>query len=192
MYSAGIMSGVGDVLSQWIQWFKACHDHTAAVRAIGEQFFPPEAFPAFRINLPRVLVFFLAGALYMGPYLNTWFNMLDKSWCRLAEGRNLSDTKRAVYMTALDQSISAPVSNLGFMAVFTFLNMLIMDGSLATIGDVLVKIKTSFMPTLAMNFRFWPAVQFVNFFAVPLEMRFFVSSLATIVWNALLSAVVNQ
>lgn len=49
------------------------------------------------------------------------------------------------------------------------------------------KLRTTYWPALSRNWMIWPAVQFVNFKYVPLDMRVLVVNIVSLGWNCYLS-----
>uniref|UniRef100_A0A7S2UXS8 Peroxisomal membrane protein MPV17 n=1 Tax=Fibrocapsa japonica TaxID=94617 RepID=A0A7S2UXS8_9STRA len=181
MYTCGVISSLGDLLCQAIKTYRL--NMVSSTGAVTTPFEP---------DLKRMFVFFCKGAFYFGPLVGVWFDALDKLWQRVSAKRPSSDVKRALFMMFLDQAVTAPIFQLGFMFAFTFFNALIMEGKIATLNDALDRIQTSFWPVLAMNWRIWPIVNFANFFVVPLRFRLLVSSGFAVIWNILVSAIVND
>ena len=85
----------------------------------------------------------------------------------------------------LDQCIFAPVALLAFLNIVAGLR-----GD--SFGVRVYDIKTNYLTILGNNYKFWPAIQLVNFYFVPLQHRLMVVNLAALCWSTYLSWQTNK
>ncbi|KIW08577.1 uncharacterized protein PV09_00541 [Verruconis gallopava] len=118
----------------------------------------------------------LYGGAVFGPVATTWFAFLQR---RVSlGGRYATIGARA----ALDQLVFAPAHMCVFLS-----SMAVLEGS--SPAD---KLRSTYSTALRKNWQVWPAVQFVNFAFVPLELRVLVVNVVSLGWNCYLSYLNSQ
>ncbi len=88
--------------------------------------------------------------------------------------------KATVAKVALDQTAFAPLFNGLFISVLGA-----MQGK--TVPQVGEKLKREYKDVIITNWKLWPAVQMVNFFVVPFNLRPLVAGVVALFWNTYLS-----
>ncbi|CAB4013149.1 Mpv17 isoform X2 [Paramuricea clavata] len=115
------------------------------------------------------------GLFIIGPIFHVWYDMfLSKLFLQRT-------MKIALKKVVLDQGLFAPV----FLVLFyCSLGMLELSPAKKTVA----RLKSEFLPNMAVNYSIWPAVQFVNFYFIqqPKYNILFVN-VASIFWNSFLS-----
>lgn len=124
----------------------------------------------------RTTRFAIIGACLFGPCCTVWYRYLDKLVPRL----KVPKPYHGLAKTTLDQGIFAPT------ICFAFFNVL---GNLR--GDPWSVVKHSLIndypDVLVNNYKFWPGIQLLNFYLVPLQHRVLVVNVAALCWNTYLS-----
>jgi len=118
------------------------------------------------------------GVMFVAPMWRTWFLSLDK----IVPGAKPIDVFKKLL---LDQLLFHPFFNANYIAVVHAVN----GHSFKQIVD---HVKISFWRIQLSGYSFWPLVQFVNFFAVPLCYRVPFMNSFGIIWNSYLSWSVNK
>ncbi|KAI8391348.1 integral membrane protein mpv17 pmp22 family [Radiomyces spectabilis] len=118
------------------------------------------------------------GGVVAGPVLSTWYRFLEKNVKGSTPFRALA-TK-----VAIDQCLFAPL----FIGVF-FCAQGLFEGK--SVDEIRSKLQTNYGTAVISNYKLWPAVQFANFYLIPLNHRLMVTNVVALGWNAYLS-LVNQ
>ncbi|CAM9650195.1 unnamed protein product [Discosporangium mesarthrocarpum] len=144
----------------------------------------------------RLALYTVAGGLYFPIVLHYWFGFLD----RIAKSRPVSSRVKNKYGQALvqlsvDQTVGVVAINIGFYIFYTAL-VRASSGKLFPLSAVAIaartKVQTEFWSMLKMNWRIWPAANFINFSLVPPPLRVLFSNLVAVLWNIFLSASANK
>lgn len=133
---------------------------------------PPTAPEVYHF---RRLALFSTWGFIISFFQSPWYAFLNSNWTD--EPVFLSTLKRVLS----DQLCFSPVSLACFLSYMT----IVMEH-----GDkhaVEAKLKTVYLPTLALNYAIWPATQFFNFMVVPRPMQIPFSSTIGVFWNTYLS-----
>lgn len=114
----------------------------------------------------------LYGGAIFGPAATLWYRVLQRRI--VFPGRpNLEILGRV----GADQIVFASCN------MFVFLNtMALLEGS-----DPREKLRSTYFSALKANWMLWPAVQFINFKYVPLDLRVLVVNIISLGWNCYLS-----
>lgn len=124
-------------------------------------------------DLVRTGRFFVLGALFITPVLNRWFRVLER---RVNGHPKLVPLKRMM----IDQFMFSPFFN----ALILFnLRMLEGDG----VKESYRRMKEDWSTIYINSLKVWPAVQLINFYFIPLNMRVIVVQLVAFFWNTYLS-----
>ncbi|ORX47969.1 Mpv17/PMP22 family protein [Hesseltinella vesiculosa] len=118
------------------------------------------------------------GGCAAGPLLSNWYRFLELNIRRSTPLRTLAAR------VGLDQLVFAPC----FIAFF-FAAQGTLEGK--TVNEIKVKLEHGYSSALFNNYKLWPAVQFANFYFVPLQHRLLVTNIVALGWNSYLSWV-NQ
>lgn len=115
------------------------------------------------------------GLFVVGPLMHNWFKVLELLVTQ-------SGPTGAVMKVCVDQMFMAPLSTALFFTV-----MGLVDGN--NLSQIQSKLGKVFWPTLMVNYKIWPAVQFLNFFFVPTSFRLLFVNVVGLGYNAFLSSV---
>lgn len=102
----------------------------------------------------------MAYGFLMAPVQHKWFSFLSKTF-PLSKGNG---TVPALKRVAFDQFLFAPV---GLGIFFTFMTIAEGGGKRA----IVKKFQDVYVPALKANYMVWPAVQILNFRAIPLQFQ---------------------
>jgi protein Mpv17 len=122
-------------------------------------------------DLKRSARFFVFGSVFVGPSLAIWYRLLNK----------LPKTNTGLFSkVALDQFVWSPVGIAFFFG---------MQGALQgiSVDESFQKLKLVYWDVLKTNWTVWPAIQFINFYMVPVNYQSVVVNTVAIGWNAYLS-----
>jgi protein Mpv17 len=179
--SAGILLGLGDALSQGMEFYygysaTSSYDYARTAKMSSYGFF------------------------VVGPLLHQWYKVLNRFAPKQAllpgvvgAPSKFQQVAGGMKQVAIDQIAFAPPS----LALFFFYMNLIEGKSWVEVWN---KLSAVFWSTLIVNWKVWPLVQFsmsfydyanfsVNFTFVPLPLRVLVVNIVSIFWNAYLSYV---
>lgn len=126
------------------------------------------------IDPKQTLRFAIAGLIFVGPVVRGCLVMIDKIFGPTASLKVLA--KKLL----LDQGICAPCFLAGNITILTFLQERSIEG-------VKKELNNSYMNLLKLNYTFWPFVQVINFYFIPLTYRVLFGSSAALAWNTLFS-----
>ena len=113
------------------------------------------------------------GTVVIGPIFHVWYAALDKRFARKSPGN-------AMRKMTVDQSILAPV----FLVLFYGAVGIVERRTIKQISD---KIYEEFYPNMVVNYKVWPAVQFLNFYLFPAHLRVLVVNVVSLFWNTYLA-----
>merc|ERR1712018_573196 len=113
--------------------------------------------------------------LVIGPGIHYWYRFLDKIL-------PTTQIKSVGSKVLLDQLGASPVLYYAF-----FISGGMLDGHSYT--DSWQEFKDKFLMVYKVDWAFWPAAQFMNFYYVPARLRVMYVSVATLFWNVFLSYV---
>lgn len=126
------------------------------------------------IDLKQTARFATVGLLFVGPVVRGSLVMIDKLF------GPTKTVKILAKKLMVDQLIGAPAFLAGNITVLTLLER----GSFEEVGKELEK---SYFSILRLNYSFWPFVQMINFYLIPLTYRVLFGSSAALVWNTIFS-----
>lgn len=195
--TAGFIQGIGDILSQFIEYKVSVPTKTS-----------------FVLNYTRFYTFLLSGWLYVGPFVHYWYELLWKvnsyieakhPWffssrrnqsSSQGESTNSSssNTKQALFSVFLDQTVGVAIFFPFFFYVYDFLEAIVafaMDSSKVPVFYSLLEKSTSKMKTelwslLVVQYQIWPVVNYISFGYVPKQFRVLFSNIISVFWNAFL------
>lgn len=127
-----------------------------------------------QIDLKQTMRFAIAGFIFVGPVVRGCLVMIDKIF---------GPTKSVAVLgkkLILDQGICAPCFLAGNITILTLLKTHSIDESKN-------ELQKSYFNLLKLNYSFWPFVQVINFYFVPLTYRVLFGSSAALAWNTIFS-----
>ncbi|CAI9092603.1 OLC1v1027890C1 [Oldenlandia corymbosa var. corymbosa] len=148
--TAGVLSAISDIVSQKLSGIQ-------------------------KLQLKRLILKVLLGALYLGPVGHFFHLFLDK----LFKGKK--DTKTVAKKVVLEQVTISPLNNLMFMIYFG----LAIEGR--TWAQVKSKIKKEYPAVQYTSWTFWPIVGWINHQYLPLQLRVVFQSLVAFGWGIFLN-----
>lgn len=126
------------------------------------------------LNLKQTARFALAGLIFVGPVVRGCLVGIDK----------LFGPTRGVKVLCkkllLDQGAIAPCFLAANITVLTLLKT-------QSFEEVRAELDKSYFNLLKLNYTFWPFVQLLNFYFIPLTYRVLFGSTASLIWNTLFS-----
>jgi len=121
------------------------------------------------LNWKRTSQFGALGLLFVGPVIKNWFVLLERVFG--ATGK-LTPLKKVV----TDQVLMPPFLQFSCISILGLMNFHSMDKIKGTL-------KKDYFDVLIANYKFWPFVQLINFYYVPLNYRLPVVAVAALFWN---------
>lgn len=131
------------------------------------------------VDLNQTGRFAIAGLIYVGPVARGCIVMIDKIF---------GPTRSAVILgkkVLFDQLINAPCFLLGNISLLTYLKT-------RSLEDVKNELDRSYVKLLKTNYSFWPIVQALNFYFIPLAYRVVFGSGCAFVYNIIFSYILHQ
>jgi Mpv17 / PMP22 family len=141
------------------------------------------------VSPTRLVAFFFCGALFSGPYLHFWYQILWWIGGRLEEQYGASPKRQALVQMIVDQTIGAGFFIPTYFYVYEIMEACTM-GQLPLWGLTTSKMRAELVRTLITNWKVWPLFNLVNFSYLPQKFRFLASNVAAIFWNAYLCIMV--
>jgi Mpv17 / PMP22 family len=148
-----------------------------------------------------------AFGVFAATWLHFWWNALEVLVAaRLPLHAAASRTSRlsnALVKVVIDQSLAAPLYTYAYYVVTNFLGKAYAASRSdqapsdrpdmkAILTETHEKAQTMLWPTMMQHYKLWPAVHFVNFYAVPLQHRVLVQNTVLVFWSAYLSHLNHQ
>lgn len=128
-------------------------------------------------DLIRTGRFAVLTGCYIGPILVGWFRILE----HVRGAAKIVPLKRLL----IDQGLFTPC----FLAtILTVLRML--EGN--SFSQAVEIVKKDYYPIFKFNISFWPPIQLINFYFMPLNFRVIVMMLGNLVWNTCISYKVQK
>lgn len=127
-----------------------------------------------QINLKQTAKFALAGLIFVGPTVRGCLVLIDKLFGPTTSVRVLA--KKLL----VDQGLIAPCFLAGNISVLTMIGT-------RSIDSVKSELERSYLGLLKANYCFWPFVQVINFYFIPLAYRVPFGSSAALAWITILS-----
>lgn len=131
------------------------------------------------IDYAQTARFAIAGLIYVGPVVRGCIVMIDKMFGPTKS--NVILLKKVLF----DQLINAPCFLVGNISLLTYMK----TQSLDSIKEELTR---SYFPLLKTNYSFWPAVQAVNFYFIPIAYRVLFGSTCAFMYNIAFSYILNN
>lgn len=138
-----------------------------------------ESHEVARIDLNQTKRFALAGLIYVGPAVRGCLVLIDRLFGPTTSLKVLG--KKIL----LDQCCFAPVFLVGNLTVLTLLRT-------SSFEEVKHELQRSYFKILRDQYCFWPFVQMVNFYFIPLTYRVLFGSMAALAWNTMFSFRLNN
>eukprot|EP00803_Ostreobium_quekettii_P008884 evm.model.scf_335EXC.10 EVM.evm.TU.scf_335EXC.10 scf_335EXC:66985-68576(+) len=130
-----------------------------------------------KYDLARTFRMAVFGGAIAGPMSHVWFHALDKTVLP-----NIPKHPAAVVLkSAADQLLMAP---LGTVIFYTSLKSMEYQAHMA-----MPTVKAKLIPTLKINYRFWPLAHLVNFAVVPPPLRILYVNVMSVLWAVILSRI---
>lgn len=126
------------------------------------------------LNLRQTATFALAGLIFVGPVVRGSLVAIDKIFGPTSNFLVLG--KKLLF----DQGLCAPCFLVGSITTLTLLQ----TQSFEKVRD---ELNRSYFNLLKMNYTFWPFVQVLNFYFIPLAYRVVFGSSAALIWNTMFS-----
>ncbi|CAN7948106.1 unnamed protein product, partial [Ixodes hexagonus] len=126
------------------------------------------------LDVERTAGFFFIGICYVGPFMRTWFFVLDRY---LVRG---TGTSAAVKKMLLGQLLVSPV----YLFFFIGIRAAVQSFSWSVTKET---VRAKYVNALASSYVIWPAAMVVNFRYVPLNYRILFSGVVGLVWGTFLS-----
>lgn len=126
------------------------------------------------IDYKQTLQFAIAGLIFVGPVVRTCLVTIDKLFGPTSSAKVLAKK------LFVDQCIFAPTFLVCNISLLTVLKTRSLDA-------VKPELDQSYFNLLKLNYTFWPFVQVINFYFIPLAYRVIFGSSAALVWNTLFS-----
>ncbi|KAJ1463154.1 hypothetical protein M885DRAFT_455720 [Pelagophyceae sp. CCMP2097] len=173
MWTAGIIGGCGDALSQ--------------ILSVGP----------FRAE--RCAAFVCVNAGFVAPMMAPWFGFLNGRAAYAKKHTKLPKWAISVLQVSADQTFfvftfyalffpALELAKWAMALVFRFEYQPITGALAAGFAGT----KVHFWPTLLINWRIWPLVNLFNFGLVPPKLQLLVSNVISVGWNYILSLMVNR
>mmetsp|Transcript_6228 Transcript_6228/g.5349 ORF Transcript_6228/g.5349 Transcript_6228/m.5349 type:complete len:189 (-) Transcript_6228:13-579(-) len=133
----------------------------------------------FQVNFKRLARFSFFGCFLGAPILNFHYGTI------LQRISTKTTPMATLVKVAFDQTFFAT-----FFITYIFTVMPLLEGKGLEVGKQAVQEKL--WPSLLTNWKIWPAVQFLNFYLVPLRFHMLVVNSVAVFWNAYMSWMINH
>jgi hypothetical protein len=137
-----------------------------------------------RLDLHRTLQVAITGMMWSGPITHFWYALLEKIYAFLAKLLHIHHQAVGLCIKLLlDAILFSPTVVVGYFVVRSLL-----EGGDWT-ASAKDKLQTKFKPTLLSAWKFWPVVNSVNFYFVPLQFRVLYMNVLSLFWSGYLTYV---
>ncbi|KAG7393400.1 hypothetical protein PHYPSEUDO_009604 [Phytophthora pseudosyringae] len=165
--TAATLSGVGDRIAQRME---ASNPHVDQETTRVDKLVSD--------STARTLRMMAWGGLFTAPIMHTWFHLIERA---------IPGTGKLAVATKVvaDMVIMAPAMALGFFTVTKS-----MEGE--RLGDAFEIAKAKLQPTLAMNYKVWPAANLMVFALIPFQYRTPFVNCVSVGWSTFLSGMASK
>lgn len=170
------------VQKAWFNYLRALQTHPLRTKAITagclagcSDTIAQKIAGAKQLNLRRLLLVFLYGLVYAGPFGHFLHKLMD----HIFKGRR--DSQTIMKKVALEQAFSGPWNNFFFMVYFG----LIVEGR--PWSAVRSKIKKDYATVQLNSWKIWPIIGLINYRYMPIHLRVLFHGLAASCWGVFLS-----
>ena len=195
MTTSAVLWGFGDLAAQRLERYEREQKAAAAAAAAaasgkrkrGAAAAPPPAADDEQTDWRRALLTAAYGGTFVGPVGEFWYKGLDAACARVfASG----SPQFIALKVLLDTAVMGPF----YVSTFFAFGCAFIDGGgwREKLASFKQKMRTDFVPTLALEMSLWPVVQSFNFWRVPVQHQLLVVNSATIVDAAFMSWARNQ
>ena len=141
---------------------------------------------ATKLDYTRTLQVAITGFFWSAPVTHYWYSTLEKLYNSIANYFSINNPVIALFIKLLlDASIFSPITISGYFAVRS-----ILEGT--GLAGAKEKWISKFKPTILSAWKFWPVVNSVNFWFVPLQFRVLYMNVLAFIWSAYLTYVNSQ
>jgi len=165
--TAGIINGIGDILSQFIE------SRLAKISF------------ASNLNWARVFSFILVGWFYVGPFVHYWYEILWKISRWQEKKYASSKTVKTLTSVFVDQTVGVaiffPIYFYAYEAIEALVGFRVPLWATAT-----QKIQKELFEVLIVQYQVWPITNYINFSMVPENLRVLFGNIVCVFWNAYL------
>lgn len=131
-----------------------------------------------RLDSKRILQVAMTGFVWSGPITHFWYALLEQIYSRIATIFSIHSPAVAMLVKRI---LFSPTVVTGYFMVRSFL-----EGYNDWIGSARENLQTEFRPTLYSAWKFWPAVNSINFYFVPLPFRVLYMNVFSLLWSSYL------
>jgi len=128
----------------------------------------------------RTTKFITFGTFLLCPLMHAYTAKLLPALFDMSKGGRITLVKKLLF----DQTIGASSFNALFLVALGFMDTFDIKKSLANL-------KERFVPTMLMNWGYWPLINYFNFGKVPVEYQVLVMNVFALLWNAAMSYIQN-
>lgn len=137
----------------------------------------------------RTLQVAITGMIWSGPITHFWYGLLEKIYAFLAQLLDIQHPAMGLCVKLLlDAALFSPTVVMGYFIVRSLLEGG-GGGDSDWVSRAKNKLQTKFKPTLVGAWKFWPAVNSVNFYFVPLQFRVLYMNILSLFWSGYLTYV---
>mmetsp|Transcript_7512 Transcript_7512/g.10671 ORF Transcript_7512/g.10671 Transcript_7512/m.10671 type:complete len:307 (+) Transcript_7512:244-1164(+) len=141
------------------------------------------------LNWVRLSTFFIAGGVFVGPFVHTWYEQLWKLGRWMERKYGSSKKLQTVVQVITDQTIGVamffPTYFYVYEAIEAAIGMRVPSFHMAT-----AKCREQIGSVLLLQYYVWPLTNWINFAYIPESLRVLVSDLVAVMFNAYLCTLV--
>lgn len=189
--TSGIITAIGNVLSQTITNHVASkqqHDKTEKSTTVIKN----------NINIVQLVAFILTGAVFVGPFVHYWYDLLaqlgmnirERWGCAANSSTNSSSCAMlsTLVMVFVDQTIGVAMYFPTYFYIYEAFESMVTRRYGLIFETATKKLKREMSSVLWMQYRIWPFTNFINFAYVPQNLRVLFSNTINVFWSAYLCA----
>ena len=133
------------------------------------------------LDVNRVVQVAITGFFWSGPVTHVWYSLLEQIYAFLAQIFDIQNAGIGLIVKLfLDAALFSPTVVAGYFIVRSLL-----EGS--GVAGAREKLQTKFKPTLFGAWKFWPLVNSINFWFVPLPYRVLYMNVLSLLWSGYLT-----
>jgi protein Mpv17 len=136
-----------------------------------------------KLDSTRILQVAITGFVWSGPITHVWYAMLERIYAVLSRLLHIQNAGLGLVIKLfLDAMLFSPTVVAGYFCVRSVLEGHGLDGARE-------KLRAKFKPTLVGAWKFWPLVNSINFWFVPLQFRVLYMNVLSLLWSGYLTYV---
>ena len=159
--TCGIICGLGDIIAQSLET------------------------TAGDLNIRRVATFFICNALFTGPFVHYWYQLLGTLGKYIQTKYNVVKYKSIITQVTIDQTLGVLLFFPLYLYIYDIVDTIIRKQQFPSslLHQAYIKTKQNIRHVILMQYRIFPIANTINFALVPEQLRVLFSNTVSLFWN---------